>query len=366
MCVRMGSYSSEYSDLPWGVPQGSILGPLLFSIYILPFGDICRELGVHVHLYADDCQLYLPLNTSGGLSISILTNCLTEIMTWTSGNFRSLNDQKTEAILFAPSRHSDSSLTDCGSFNGQLSASVTNLGVKLDSALSFDTHINGVISSSFFHLRRLSKIKSFLSRHDLETVVHAFIAVRLDYCNSVLFGVSKRSIARLQMVQNAAARFLEGRRKYDHIPPVLAALHWLPVDVRIRFKILLLVFKTLNGLAPPYLVSLLQPHTPARSLRSENLMLLSVPRTRLKTRGDRAFAVAAPKLWNELPLSIRASTSVAVFKARLETYFYDRSFNLSNQFLLFYLKRSVHSLCFLSVSCDTMFLFLDIMFYVFT
>uniref|UniRef100_A0A8C6LI35 Reverse transcriptase domain-containing protein n=1 Tax=Nothobranchius furzeri TaxID=105023 RepID=A0A8C6LI35_NOTFU len=330
MCVRMGSYSSEYSDLPWGVPQGSILGPLLFSIYILPLGDICRELGVQFHLYADDCQLYLPLNTSSGLSISILTNCLREIKTWMTENVLSLNDQKTEAILFAPSRHCDSSLTDCGSFNGQLTTSVTNLGVKLDSALSFDTHINGVISSSFFHLRRLAKVKPFLSRHDLETVVHAFITVRLDYCNSVLFGVSKGSIARLQMVQNAAARFLEGRRKFDHITPVLAALHWLPVDVRIHFKILLLVFKMLNGLAPPYLVSLLQPYTPSRSLRSENFMLLSVPRTCLKTCGDRAFAAAGPKLWNKLPLSIRASTSVAVFKARLKTYFYDLSFNLSN------------------------------------
>uniref|UniRef100_A0A8C6NNY7 Reverse transcriptase domain-containing protein n=1 Tax=Nothobranchius furzeri TaxID=105023 RepID=A0A8C6NNY7_NOTFU len=330
MCVRMGSCSSEYSDLPWGVPQGSILGPLLFSIYILPLGDICRELGVQFHLYADNCQLYLPLNTSSGLSISTLTNCLREIKTWMTENFLSLSDQKTEAILFAPSIHCDSSLTDCGSFNGQLTTSVTNLGVKLDSALSFDTHINGVISSSFFHLRRLAKIKPFLSRHDLETVVHAFITVRLDYCNSVLFGVSKGSIARLQIVQNAAARFLEGRRKFDHITPVLAALHWLPVDVRIHFKILLLVFKMLNGLAPPYLVSLLQPYTPSWSLRSENLMLLSVPRTRLKTRGDRAFTVAGPKLWNKLLLSIRASTSLAVFKARLKTYFYDLSFNLSN------------------------------------
>uniref|UniRef100_A0A8C6Q343 Reverse transcriptase domain-containing protein n=1 Tax=Nothobranchius furzeri TaxID=105023 RepID=A0A8C6Q343_NOTFU len=130
MCVRMGSYSSEYSDLPWRVPQGSILGHWLFSTYILHLGDICRELGVHFHLYADDCPLYLPLNTSGRLSISNLTNCLTKTKTWMSENFLSLNDQKTEAILFAPSRHSDSSLIDCGSFNGQLSASVINLGVN--------------------------------------------------------------------------------------------------------------------------------------------------------------------------------------------------------------------------------------------
>uniref|UniRef100_A0A8C6NRV6 Reverse transcriptase domain-containing protein n=1 Tax=Nothobranchius furzeri TaxID=105023 RepID=A0A8C6NRV6_NOTFU len=363
MCVRMGSYSSEYSDLPWGVPQGSILGPLLFSVYILPLGDICRELGVQFHLYADDCQLYLPLNTSGGLSISILTNCLREIKTWMSEHFLSLNDHKTEAILFAPSRHYDSSLTDCGSFNGQLTTSVTNLGVKLDSALSFDTHINGVISSSFFHLRRLAKIKPFLSRHDRETVVHAFITVRLDYCNSVSFGVSKGSIARLQMVQNAAARFLEGRRKFDHITPVLAVLQWLPVDVRIHFKILLLVFKTLNGLAPPYLASLLQPYTPARSLRSENLVLLSVPRTRLKTGGDGAFAVAGPKLWNELPLSIRASTSVAVFQARLKTYFYELSFNLSNQFYCFtYSNLCTHCIFYLVTQC---FYFLDLMFYLY-
>ncbi|XP_043942670.1 extracellular calcium-sensing receptor-like [Protopterus annectens] len=143
----------------------------------------------------------------------------------------------------------------------------------------------------------------------------------------VLFGGSQGALSRLQLVQNAAGKFLEGKRKFDHAMPILAALHWLPVFYRIRFKILLLVFKALKGLTPIYLSEMLHPYFPARALRSEDLSLLEVPRSRLKTRGDRAFAVAAPKLWNELPLYIRQSSSVAVFKSNLKTYFYDLAFS---------------------------------------
>ncbi len=101
------------------------------------------------------------------------------------------------------------------------------------------------------------------------------------------------SIARLQMVQNAAACLLTGIRKYEHISPILASLHWLPVHFRIKFKILLFVFKSLNGLAPPS--ELLHPYTHTRSLRSADQLFLNVPKTKRKLRGHRAFAVAAPK-----------------------------------------------------------------------
>ncbi|XP_043929396.1 uncharacterized protein LOC122803772 [Protopterus annectens] len=197
----------------------------------------------------------------------------------------------------------------------------------MDKDLCFRGHINRVVASSFYQLRRLAKVKPFLSRCDLEIVVHAFITSRLDYCNSILFGVSQGALSRLQLVQNAAGKFLEGKRKFDHAMPTLAVLHWLPVFYRICFKILLLVFKALKGLTPIYLSEMLHPYVPTRALRSEDLSLLEVLRSRLKTRGDRAFAVAAPKLWNELPLYIRQSSSVAVFKSNLKTYFYDLAFS---------------------------------------
>ncbi|XP_043934439.1 uncharacterized protein LOC122807592 [Protopterus annectens] len=327
VCVQWSGFSSDFFHLPWGVSQGLILGPLLFCIYILPLGDILRKYGIDFHLYADDCQLYLPLDEADGRSISKVLDCLCELKTWMVENFLSLNEGKTEVVLFGSSCYTDSFMTDCGELTPYLKDFVINLGVKMDKDLCFRGHINRVVASSFYQLRRLAKVKPFLSRCDLETVVHAFITSRLDYCNSILFGVSQGVLSRLQLVQNAAGRFLEGKRKFDHAMPILAALHWLPVFYRIRFKILLLVFKALNGLTPIYLSEMLHPYVPARALCSEDLSLLVVPRSRLKTRGDRAFAVAAPKLWNELPLYIRQSSSVAVFKSKLKTYFYDLAFS---------------------------------------
>ncbi len=168
-------------------------------------------------------------------------------------------------------------LVDLGSLAQFIKPTVTNLGVKVDADLKLDCQISAVVKSSFFQLRQLAKIKPILSRQHFETVIHAFVTSRLDYCNALYVGVSGSSVARLQMVQNAAAHLLTGTRKHEHISPILASLPWLPIHFRINFKILLFTFKSLNGLAPPYLSELLQPYTPHRSLRSADQLLLSVP-----------------------------------------------------------------------------------------
>ncbi len=133
-------------------------------------------------------------------------------------------------------------------------------------------------------------------------------------------------MARLQAVQNAAARLLTGTRKHEHITPILFSLKWLPVRFRIEYKLLVFVFKSLNGLAPTYLDALVKRHT---SARSSDQQLLTIPRARLKLKGDRAFSVAAPKLWNLLPVSIRSAQTIYSFKLLLKTYILTQAFNLS-------------------------------------
>ncbi len=158
-------------------------------------------------------------------------------------------------------------------------------------------------------------MKSFLSPKDFQRILHIFVSTRLDYCNGLLYiGISQASLSRLQRVQNAAACLLTGTQKWEHI-------HWLPVHFRINFKVLFFVFKSLNGVAPKYLSDLIKPYAPLRALRSADHLLLAVPRAKLKSRGDRAFAVAAPKLWNSLPLYIRQAQTLVVFKSSLKTYF---------------------------------------------
>ena len=206
--------------------------------------------------------------------------------------------------------------------------SVRNLGVQFDSIFSFEEHIKNICKSSFYHLRNIAKIRKYLSQDTCEILVHAFISSKLDHCNSLLHGLPKYLLARLQAVQNAAARVVTLTPKHVHITPILINLHWLPVEFRITFKVLLLVYKVLHGLAPSYISDLLNFKTYSRSLRSSCNEYLVVPRSRLKTYGDRAFSIAGPKLWNDLPLEIRKCASVATFKQSLKTFLFKLAYRL--------------------------------------
>lgn len=324
--VHLGHYSSTNKHLGCGVPQGSILGPVLFSLYLLPVAAIFKKHGVSFHLYADDTQLYLPLQRNNKYTLQPLLDCLNELKSWLSSNFLNLNENKSEFIIFGPKENCVFDF-DQGCLSPYNTKCARNLGFLFDSSLNFDKQISSVVKSCFYQLRLLSKVKPVLSRRNLETAVHAFITSRLDYCNSLYYGISQASISRLQLVQNAAARLLEGKRKFDHITPILMSLHWLPVKYRIEFKILLFVYKTQNNLAPQYLTDLLTPYTPSRNLRSSDLGHLTVPKVKLKKRGERAFAAAGPKLWNSLPPAIRQAPSICTFKSQLKTHLFTLAFN---------------------------------------
>ena len=159
-----------------------------------------------------------------------------------------------------------------------------------------------------------------------DALVRSLVTSRLDYCNSLLCGVPQKSHNELQRVPNTAAKVIHGLCKYDHVTPVLKALHWLPVYKRVEFKVLCMTFKALKGLAPRYLRDLLHYYEPTRPLCSEGKNLLLVPKTRLKTFGDRAFSVQAPRLWNKLPIEIRTAPSLDVFKKMLKTHLFTQHY----------------------------------------
>ncbi len=326
--VETGKYYSSCAPVLYGVPQGSILGPVLFSLYMLPLYAIFRKHNVSYHCYADDTQCYVPLHLNDVSSLQCLFDCLRDVKQWMSANFLQLNESKTEVLLFGSSASTEVVASKMGPLSGNLHSHVRNLGVTFDSALTFEKQINAVVRSCFYQLKNIAKMKSFLTLRDMESVIHAFISSRLDYCNGLYLGVSQSLLSRLQLVQNAAARLLTGTRKREHISPVLISLHWLPVKYRIHFKSLLFVYKGLHGLAPSYISDLLFYCNASRELRSNSSLQLTVPRTRLKLKGDRAFSVAAPQLWNNLPSYIRSAPTYADFKFLLKTYLFTVAYGL--------------------------------------
>lgn len=325
--VNMANFSSASSHLKCGVPQGSILGPLLFSLYMLPLSSIFQKYSISYHCYADDSQFYFPVSIDKNRASNNALNCFKDIKQWLANNFLQLNESKTEVLILGSSLSSQPGLVvELGPLASNIQDPVRNLGVIFDSSLLFNKQISAVVKSSFYQLRQIAKIKSLLSPSNLEIVIHSFITSRLDYCNSLYSGLPQNALSRLQLVQNAAARLLLGLRKRDHITPALRNLHWLPVKFRVDFKILMFVYKALSGLAPKYISDLLHPYSPTRALRSSDQLLLTVPRCRYKSKGDHAFSVRGPKLWNSLPLYVRSSSSLAIFKSSLKTYLFSVAF----------------------------------------
>ena len=194
---------------------------------------------------------------------------------------------------------------------------VRGLGAWLDPKMSMATHITKTCCSAFYHLHNIRRIRKYLSRESTETLIHAFITSRVDYCiNSLLYGLPTCQLSKLQRVQNAAARLIFNASKFCHITPLLVQLHWLPVKERINFKILLITFKALHGLAPSYISDLISiKRSPYYSLMSNEELLLNPPKCKtLVTLGDRAFVAAAPKLWNSLPRNVRGAATIDSFK----------------------------------------------------
>ena len=173
--------------------------------------------------------------------------------------------------------------------------------------MSLRSHINTVCRKASFALRRIGKVRRFLNKASTEILIPSFVSSLLDNCNSLLIGICDKDMNKLQRIQNSAARLVSLQKKCQHITPILKDLHWLPVKFRIQFKIIVLTFKSLNGLSPEYLSDLVLQYVPSKSLRSASQNLLVAKRGRTKAYGDRAFTHIAPFLWNSLPNSLRCN-----------------------------------------------------------
>jgi hypothetical protein len=315
--------------LTCGVPQGSVLGPNKFINYSSPTYDIAIRHGVVMHQYADDTQLYVAFDPKDQHQAQArMEACIADIKSWMRANKLQLNEDKTEFLIITPARQADKvEITSIHVGDTVVTASPTakNLGATFDNTMTQNAHVTALVKSCNYQLRLIGQARRYLTHNATEKVIHAFVSSRLDSGNALLNGLPDYQIGRVQRVQNTAARILTRTRKFEHISPILRSLHWLPVVRRIYFKVLCLTYKCLHNQAPKYMSDLLTPYHPTRELRSSDQLLLTVPKSRTKTYGDRSFASTAPLLWNALPFELRASCSLDAFKLSLKTYLFRES-----------------------------------------
>jgi hypothetical protein len=284
------------------------------------------------HLYADDTQIYgssSPGNTAELQERA--STCIDETGLWMRSNGLQLNTAKTEVMWCSSGRRQHQIPTAAfrvGNDFVQPTTSVRDLGIYIDSDLSMSTHVSKTVSSCFGMLRQLKSIRRSVTRPVLTSLVVALVLTRLDYGCATLAGITDELLSRLQSVQNAAARLIFSARKFDHVTPLLRDLHWLRVRERIEFRLAVLVYRCLHGMAPDYLASELQRVSDIESrqrLRSASTAALVVPAARRKTIGDRAFPVAAARTWNTLPPAVTSAPSLPAFRQRLKTELFKRS-----------------------------------------
>ena len=318
--VSIDGKLSDFLDTPFGVPQGSVLGPILFNIYVRSFIHTLNNAGFVVHGYADDHQVTKVFNVEFQFeSIRVaVPRCLDIVAHWMKASFLKLNASKSQVIIFAPKFLASQVYIDQIKLsNGcsiPVSTMVTTLGVLVDRELSYTPQINVICSGSYKLLRNLASVRKFLNAHDLRLLVQSIIISRIDNCNSLLYGVLASSRNKLQKLQNSCARLIYGKKRRDHVSPLLHELHWLPVQKRIVFKILLFVFKSYLNLVPLYIKDLL--HTSER-----DILILKVPRANT-SYGDRAFEIGALRLWNALPSFIRGANTLSYFKSHLKHHLF--------------------------------------------
>ena len=255
-----------------------------------------------------------------------MEGCIKEIRSWMAENFLKLNDDKTEFLIIGSKsqlKKVKTSTIQIGTSVISSTSSARNIGAMFDDKFTFGPHIEAVCKSARYQLRNIGKIRKFLNTETTAMLIHAFVTSRLDNLNGLLCGMPSVKLAKLQKIQNNAARLLTTSSKWDSITPILRDLHWLPIPERIHFKTLLLTYKALNGEGPAYLRELLELYNPTRSLRSSDKLLLVEPRSRFQSYGDRSFSVTAPVLWNKLPLSIRQCPTTTSFKSKLKKHLFD-------------------------------------------
>jgi hypothetical protein len=319
--VKYDSTLSMPKDLNSGVPQGSILGPILFNIYMAELASALTSPDMGFHIYADDVLLYVVFTPADmNHAFSKLQSALDITEVWMKNNHLQLNSRKTESLLLCHRRSKFSAveLPKLYLQASEIKISADNsfrwLGVLFDQHLSMSSFIDNTCQAAFRQLHMLSRIRASLDTQSAMLLVNALVLQKLDYCNSLLYISTAKDLHKMDRVLRFAARVISCKRKFDPVSDTMMDMKWLPARKRISFKLLCIVFKTLSTGLPEYLADDLCPYCPNRSLRSGDQKLLDVPGSKLRI-GEGCFGQSGSLLWNSLPMQARLAKTYSTFRS---------------------------------------------------
>ena len=331
--VSLSNHCSAFAPVDSGVPQGSVLGPILFTMYIKPLSAIIDSHSIIHHSFADDLQLQMsaPPDRISELLHSI-QSCISYVKAWATANMLKLIDNKTELMLVNSKRtnHLHNLPTSITIGNAQIpfkqsvktKKTKRDLGFTLDCRLTMNAHVSNIARTCYFELHRLASIRRLLTSTATATLVSAFVLSRIDYCSSLLFGSTHDVTSHLQRIQNYAARVILRLPKSSSITIHLKSLHWLPVKVRSTYKIACLCHHCHSSTAPSYVTDMLHKKPLHTRSSSYTMPLLNRHAHSKATLGDRSFSFASSSVWNSIPNDVRCAPSLSSFKSRLKTYLF--------------------------------------------
>ncbi|KAL1447319.1 hypothetical protein WDU94_005634, partial [Cyamophila willieti] len=311
-----------------GVPQGSILGPILFSIFINDISSIFRF--CKYHLYADDLQLYIETSVDTiNEAIFKINKDLEALQAWTKCHGIIPNPKKFQSIIIGSSpllyRVSQIQVSPI-IFNTEtitFSSTVKNLGLLFDEDLQWNSHVVNVGKKVYRKFHSLKRLKRFLPRKTKRLLCTSLLFPVIEYAGVVLSNMNGILLNKLQMLQNMCVRYIFDLKKFDHVSAHRRTLQWLPIEKRLEHQTLGLLWRILKEKTPPYLHSsfhTLQDNHQYNT-RSQHTLSIPVHHTQIMTN---SFVCTAARLWNHLPVDLRALDNRLAFKILTKRYLLER------------------------------------------